>query len=175
MELLGPTDEFGCIAVDTIPHEIAPLAKVTDKGPTGSKIRKIESAGGGIYVYVALEAAARMISSATAGTKHVILFSDAQDSEEPGDYKTLVEKMGKAGITVSVIGLGKKSDSDGPLLEDIAKLGKGRCFFTDKAEELPRLFAQDTFVVARNTFRRGWVSVRDSAFGTVPSPPPSHS
>ena len=47
-----------------------------------------------------------MIATATAGTRHIILFSDANDSEEPGDYVNLVDKMVKAGITVSVIGLG---------------------------------------------------------------------
>ncbi|MGE3806608.1 MAG: hypothetical protein AB7K24_18225 [Gemmataceae bacterium] len=51
-----------------------------------------------------------------------------------------------------MIGLGKDTDTDAELLRDIAKRGNGRCFFTDKPEELPRLFAQDTFVVARNTF-----------------------
>ena len=35
---------------------------------------------------------------------------------------------------------------------DIAYRGNGRIFFTENAEELPRLFAQDTFVVARSTF-----------------------
>jgi hypothetical protein len=41
---------------------------------------------------------------------------------------------------------------DAGLLEEIASLGQGRCFFTDSPEELPRLFAQDTFVVARSSF-----------------------
>ena len=27
LDLLGPMDEFGCIAVDTIPHTISPLAQ----------------------------------------------------------------------------------------------------------------------------------------------------
>jgi hypothetical protein len=53
---------------------------------------------------------------------------------------------------VSVIGLGRERDKDAELLKDVARRGKGRVFFTDKPEELPRLFAQDTFVVARNTF-----------------------
>ena len=53
---------------------------------------------------------------------------------------------------MSVIGLGSKRDKDAELLEDIAKRGKGRIFFSDNPNELPRLFAQDTFVVARNTF-----------------------
>ena len=152
LDLLGPMDEFGCIAVDTIPHIIAPLAPVTDKAPIRKKVLSIESMGGGIYIYVALEAAAEMASKAKSGTKHIILFADAADSEAPGNYKDLVDKIRKAGITVSVIGLGTERDSDAELLKDIAKRGGGRIFFSDKPEELPRLFAQDTFVVARNTF-----------------------
>jgi uncharacterized membrane protein len=163
LDLLSPLDEFGCIAIDTEPHIIAPLGRASDKGPTRNKIRRIESMGGGIFVYVALEAAVKMLTTAKAMTRHIILFSDANDSEEPGKYKELLEKTTAAGITVSVIGLGKKTDKDGALLEDIAARGKGRCFFTDKAEELPRLFAQDTFVVARNTFLTDPVKVKETA------------
>jgi Mg-chelatase subunit ChlD len=152
LDLLGPQDEFGCLAVDTEAHVIAPLEKVKSKEKVRSDILRIQSMGGGIFVYVALAKAAEMLSRATAGTKHIILFSDAADSEEPGDYKNLLAKLEKANITVSVIGLGKETDVDGELLKDIARRGKGRIFFTDRAEELPRLFAQDTFVVARNTF-----------------------
>lgn len=152
LDLLGPMDEFGCLAVDTAAHTIAPLAQVTDKAPVRSKILRIQSEGGGIYVYVALDAAARMLSKAKAGTKHIILFADAADAEEPGKYKALVDSCQKAGITVSVIGLGSTKDKDAELLRDIAARGRGRCFFTDRPEELPRLFAQDTFTVARNTF-----------------------
>lgn len=152
LDLLGPQDEFGCLAVDTRAHVIANLGKVENKGPVRSKILGIQSDGGGIFVYEALSAASQMLLKATAGTRHIILFADAADAEEPGRYVELMEKTEKAGITVSVIGLGKETDQDGELLKDIAKRGKGRVFFTDKAEELPRLFAQDTFVVARNTF-----------------------
>jgi len=152
LDLLGPMDEFGCIAVDTIPHTIAPLAPVTDKPPIRKKILSIESMGGGIFIYVALEAAAQMVSKAKSGTKHIILFADANDSEEPGNYKELMDKIKSAGITVSVIGLGTERDKDSDLLKDIAKRGNGRIFFSDRPEDLPRLFAQDTFVVARNTF-----------------------
>jgi Mg-chelatase subunit ChlD len=152
LDLLSPIDEFGCIAVDTDPHIIAPLAQVTSKEPARSQILKIESMGGGIYIYVALEAAAKMIAPATAGTKHIILFADAADSEEPGKYEDLVGKCRDAGITITTIGLGTEKDKDAELLKDIAKRGGGRSFFTDKPEELPRLFAEETFVVARNTF-----------------------
>jgi Mg-chelatase subunit ChlD len=152
VDLLGPMDEFGVLAVDTVPHPIADLAPITDKEPVKREIRGIRSQGGGIFIYVALEAASAMLLKATAGTKHIILFADANDSEEPGRYTDLLDKCRQAGITVSVIGLGTPKDKDADLLRDIATRGNGRIFFTDKPEELPRLFAQDTFVVARNTF-----------------------
>ena len=101
-----------------MPHTIAPLATVTDKEPIAQRRScAIESMGGGIYIYVALEAAAQMMLKAKAGTKHIILFADAADSEEPGDYKELVDKCEKAGITVSVIGLGTDRDKDAELAQ----------------------------------------------------------
>jgi uncharacterized membrane protein len=152
LDLLGPMDEFGVIAVDTLPHIIADLAQVNNKEKVRSDVLRIQSMGGGIYIDVALDAAARMIQPAKSGTKHIILFADAMDSEQPGNYKELVKKCQDAGITISVIGLGTPTDKDSDLLRDIASRGKGRISFTNNPEELPRLFAQDTFVVARNTF-----------------------
>ncbi len=160
LDLLGPMDEFGCFAVDTSAHEIAGLGPVRDKGDTRDKILRIQSQGGGIYVDVALTASADMIRHAKAGTKHIILFADAADAEQPGNYKELLDRTRKAGITVSVIGLGKKTDKDAGLLEDVAKRGGGRLFITDSPAELPRLFAQDTFVVARSSFLEEPVSVQ---------------
>ena len=150
VNMLGPTDQFGCLAVNTIPHEIVPLSDVVDRGAMRSNILRIDAAGGGIYIYEALTAAARMILPARSGSKHIILFSDAADAEEPGDYKPLVAKCVKAGITISVVGLGTEKDCDAELLKDIARRGGGQCMFTNVAQELPRLFAQDTFLVARS-------------------------
>src|SRR5262249_46338713 len=152
LDMLGPMDEFGVLAVDTVAHTIAPLGPATVKEEVRRKVLRVESMGGGIYVYVALSEAARMMTEAKAATRHILLFSDANDSEEPGDYKRLLAKCVVAGITVSVVGLAKPSDKDEKLSEEMAALGKGRCFYTDKPEDLPRLFAQDTLVVARSTF-----------------------
>jgi Mg-chelatase subunit ChlD len=163
LDLLGPGDEFGCIAVDTEPHTIADLAPVTAKEKVRKDILGIQSMGGGIFIDVALQAAGKMILPAKAGTKHIILFADAMDSEQPGKYQDLVKAAQSAGITISVIGLGTEKDKDAELLKDIARRGNGRVFFTDKPEELPRVFAQETFVVARNTFLDEPTPVRETA------------
>ncbi len=151
-DMLSPMDEFGVIAVDSSPHIIANLASIENQSHVRGDILHIGSQGGGIFVYEALSAASKMLLNAQAGTRHIILFADAADSEQPGQYRELLEACRKANITVSVVGLGTPSDVDAELLRDIARRGNGRCFFTENAEELPRLFAQDTFVVARSTF-----------------------
>jgi len=152
LDLLTASDEFGVLAVDSAPHLIVPLGPVTDKKSARNRIMRIDSRGGGIFVYEALEKAAAMLAGATAGVRHIILFADADDAEEPGAYEELLAKCRSAGMTCSVIGLGTKHGTDAALLEDVAERGGGRCFFTDRPTDLPRLFAQDTFVVARSTF-----------------------
>ncbi len=150
--LLSPMDAFGCVAVDSEAHTIVNLAPLDDALTVQSRVRKIDSMGGGIFIYEALSAAARMLLQTDAPVRHILLFADAADSEEPGAYKDLLAKCREAGITVTVIGLGTPSDADAGLLRDIAKRGEGRCLFTTRASELPRLFAQDTFIVARSAF-----------------------
>lgn len=152
LKMLSPMDEFGVIAVDSSSHNIVDIGSVEKNSAYMNKILSIDSMGGGIFIYEALSNAATMLARATPLTRHIILFADAADSEEPGKYKELLEKCSDAGITVSVIGLGRSTDVDAGLLEDVAARGNGRCFFTESAEDLPRLFAQDTFVVARSTF-----------------------
>ncbi len=160
IELLNNLDEFGCFAVDTAPHIMVPLQPLENKAKVRDLLLRIRSEGGGIYVYEGLKAAHKMIQGAKAGTRHVILFSDTCDSEEPGDYVKLLKQMTDEGITVSVIGMGVETDVDGRLLRDIAEKGNGRIFYSDRPEELPRLFAQDTIVAARSTFVDTPVPVR---------------
>ena len=150
--MLHDRDEFGVIAVDSSPHTIIPINEKSNLGGAYDKIMRIGSQGGGIFVYTGMVAGLQMLVKARAGTKHIVLFADAADAEEPGSYKKLLAKCRKAGISVSVMALGRKSDCDAKFLMDVAKRGNGQIYFTVNAGELPRLFAQDTFVIARNSF-----------------------
>ncbi|MFM7182244.1 MAG: VWA domain-containing protein [Verrucomicrobiales bacterium] len=153
IELLGVMDEVCVFAVDTSAHEIVRMAKVAEKrGEMIAKTRSIQTGGGGIYVYEGLSTAWKELKRSTAGTRHLILFSDAADSEEPGEYKELIKDMRAGGATISVIGMGTDKDVDAALLKDIAKLGGGRIQFTEKAEQIPQLFAMETVTVARSAF-----------------------
>lgn len=153
VELLGGSDAVTVYAVDSQAHEIAPLLNVGKfRGDLVSRIRSIESMGGGIFVYTGLKEAWESLKGSELGQRHIILFSDAADSEEPGQYERLIAEMRKGDATVSVIGLGTRADPDAAFLEDIATRGEGRIFFSEVPGDLPNIFAQETVTVARSTF-----------------------
>jgi Mg-chelatase subunit ChlD len=152
IETLGPFDEVAVIAVDSAPHVISPLTSAKEKDRICDQVRQIQSMGGGIFTYTALVTAATMIQESNKGTRHIVLFADAADAEEPGDYERLLAKIAPLGITVSVIGLGSESDKDADFLKDVAKRGQGRIHFAASADDLPRLFAQEAITVARSSF-----------------------
>ena len=155
VSLLAARDEVTVFAVDTAAHRSLPLTELDDdwrRDGALSQIAAIEAGGGGIFVHLGLAAGMNELLKASVNTRHLVLFSDAADSEEPGDYKKLVREWKSAGGTLSVIALGDESDIDASLLKDIAHLGGGRIFFTEDALQLPRIFAQDIMFVARKTF-----------------------
>lgn len=153
--LLAPGDGVSVLAVDTAAHEVVPLQTISSQASRASiveRVKRIESSGGGIYVYTALAASMDSLLAGHAATRHIVLFADAADSEEPGDYRTLLRRWRQAGGTISVIGLGTPDDVDAALLRNIAELGGGQAYFTSDALQLPRVFAQDVMYVARKTF-----------------------
>jgi uncharacterized membrane protein len=166
IDLLGEMDAVTVFAVDTQAHEIVPLSQVgRNRNQLTSMVRRIQSTGGGIYVFNGLEAAWKQLEKAPQTRRHVILFSDAADSEQPEGVGELLKEMTGQDTTVSVIALGTPSDPDAPFLEQIAEDGKGRLFFNDDANTLPAVFAQETVSVSRSAFldeatgiapRAGW-------------------
>ena len=178
LDLLSPMDEFGVFAVDTQAHEIVPLDSAEKNQSMRGQILSIGSQGGGIVVCEALQAAARMISTAKAQTRHIIMFADAADSRQQlCDYDQLIEKCRESGVTISVVGLGTDHDVDADILKDVAQKGGGTCYFSDSPDEIPRLFAQDTFTVARSTFVDEPTSFQFtpgfSSLGALPAAPPN--
>ncbi|MEM0967748.1 MAG: VWA domain-containing protein [Verrucomicrobiota bacterium] len=153
VELLGEWDQVTIHAVDTKAHEQVPLLNVGEhRGSILRRVRRIGTGGGGIYVHQGLSASWQNLQRSPLEVRHLILFSDASDSEEPGDYQRLLAQMRAENTTVSVIGLGEDTDPDADLLRDIATQGGGRIFFTQDANTLPNIFAQETVTVARSLF-----------------------
>ncbi len=151
IDMLGPMDQVSVIAVDSAPHMVLPLQYASDAKSKRGRVLSIRSEGGGIFVKEGLMAGIRELAKANVSSKHIILFADAADAEEAGDYENYLSKALATGITVSVIALGTQRDSDAKLLKLIAEAGHGECYFEDNAAEIPRIFQQDTYLVCKAT------------------------
>ncbi|MBQ3810328.1 MAG: VWA domain-containing protein [Kiritimatiellae bacterium] len=151
LDMLADDDRIAVWAVDTEAHLVVPLQPAAKARDARKKILAIESMGGGICIEEALVAALGALRASDAPIRHLIVFADAADSaQHPGTYRELARAAREAGITVSAIGLGSPNDSDAHILRSLAEAGGGLCEFTEDAGELPRLFAQDTMVAARD-------------------------
>lgn len=152
IELLSGMDSVAVLAVDSESHSVVGLRPVDEPDEITARVRRIESAGGGIFCYQALLAAAKELEEAPQKNRHVILFADAADAEEQERCPELIARMRELGMTLSVVALGTPKDSDAEFLKRCAEQGGGQCYFTNEPADLPRLFAQDTMTIARATF-----------------------
>ena len=164
ISLLSDQDLISVHAVDSEPHPIVTLSSL---GPNRKKmissVSRIASMGGGIFIGAGLKAGWQELQRSVAGTRHLLLFADADDSEEPADYRETLKEMVKEGATVSVIALGTEKSADAGLLREIAELGRGRIFFCDRPGDIPSIFAQETVSVARAAFIRERTLLRGTA------------
>ena len=152
MKLLTPADSLSVVAVDSSAHIILPQQEVTNPAGISSTILQIEAMGGGIFVYNGLVAGGSELIKATQLNKHLLLFADAADSEQPGEYKELLSDYTDAGITLSVVGLGTENDRDAEFLKDVARRGNGEIYFTEDANQLIQLFTADAISYVRKSF-----------------------
>jgi uncharacterized membrane protein len=126
-----------------------------NKNRLSKLVSTINAGGGGIYCETALDHAYRLVKAQGVNTmsKHVIMFADAQDSEQQDNcVRMAASNFANAGITTTVIGLGTPADSDAAFLRNVSVAGHGRFFITDDAMALPKLFVKEAFLVSRRAF-----------------------
>jgi Ca-activated chloride channel homolog len=175
---LRPDDSLAIGSVDERTHWDQRLGPVSGIEERKKQLRTLEAGGGGIYVYTALVDAYQALKAAAAPVRHVILFSDTADSEEqsqscydscgdePRTAIGIAEVARKAGITTSVVGIGREEDSDTAFLRKLAAAAGGRFYLTGDGTELRRIFVSETRVAARSNLREGPVPV--AAFADHP-------
>ncbi len=152
IRLLSPGDEVSVIAVDSSPHLIVPLSRVDDAGALARRVLAIESMGGGIYCHAALKAAEEEVTKSGLQNRHIVLFADAADAEDQEGCFDLAKRLKRDGISISVIAMGERTDSDAQFLMELARLGGGEALFSDRAGGLPALFTQEIVRISRRGF-----------------------
>ncbi|MFV1968595.1 MAG: VWA domain-containing protein [Pirellulaceae bacterium] len=144
-ELLGRRDKVAVLAFDGETYVISEMQSASNRGKISDEIARIE-AGGGTTMYPAMEMAYEMLMATSAKLKHVILLTDGVSS--PGDFEGMAQQMVSAKMTVSTVAVGEGADTD--LLESIARVGKGRHYFTNDPAQVPQIFAKETVTASKS-------------------------
>ncbi len=144
VDLLDERNEVGVMSWDTEFLWDSPVRPAKDKQGIHHAIATIK-AGGGTDGYPALKEAYAVLFDRPALLKHVIFLSDGQMTR--GDFHGLLRRMAKDKITVSTVAIGK--DADVQLMVDIAKWGKGRFYYTEDSQTIPRIFTLETQLASK--------------------------
>jgi len=144
VDLLDERNEVGVMSWDTEFVWEVSMQAARDKNAIHRAVATIK-AGGGTDGYPALKDAYRALFDRPALLKHVIFMSDGQMTR--GDFAGLIRRMAKDKITVSSVAIGK--DADAQLMLDIAKWGRGRFYYTEDTQTIPRIFTLETQLASK--------------------------
>ncbi len=146
VELLGQRDYVGVIAFDGAPTWVVDLQSAGNRLGIIQNIESLE-AGGGTSIYPAMEEAHDALRQIPATFKHAVLLTDGQS--QPGDFEGIIDQMAAEMITVSTVGVGEGADVQ--LLEDIARWGRGRYYFTADPYDIPQIFTKETMTASKSS------------------------
>jgi hypothetical protein len=89
-----------------------------------------------------------------APLKHIVLMTDGESNDR--GYEDLLARMAQNQITLSTLAIG--SDADTRLLTNLAHLGGGRYYFTERTTQIPRIASKETNILTRNAVVEGQVA-----------------
>ncbi len=150
-ELIHELDEITVIAFDDRPADVIGPLPGSRRDEVIEQVIRLQAGGGGIYVRESLQEALRHLAASDRTVRHVILLADGADAEHQDGVPELIEEEMAApenSITLSTVAIGAGQDLR--FLEEIAELGGGRYHFTDRAANLPAIFAQETQLAMRS-------------------------
>lgn len=148
IDLLQTYDWAGVMASDPSPTMVAELRKITNKSRVKSDIRSLRAGGGGIYCYPSLALGYDLMRKVKVPVKHVIMLADGSDCDEQKGCVELAGLMASKKITVSTIAFG--GGPHVPFLKEVARVGGGNYYLTDKARDLKKILTRETLTIAKN-------------------------
>jgi len=155
VETLAPEDQIGALAFDEASQWLSPIQRLTDKAQVLRDIKTL-TAGGRTDMGPAIDKAYLALREASAQRKHIIVLTDG--ISHPADFEGLARQIADSGITLSTVALGKEPSR--PLLETLARIGKGHFYACDNPADIPTIFERDTTRALAPGIREGATPVR---------------
>ncbi|MCS6829114.1 MAG: VWA domain-containing protein [Armatimonadota bacterium] len=148
VRFLTAQDEVGVIAAGSDCRAVVPMWRVGEKREEILRaIAAFQPGGGGIYVRPGMEAGAKLMQLSRAKLKHMIVLADGDDCDDTEGAIPLAAKLRQAGITVTVVCFGRGKDE--AFLQQLAKAGGGRYYFTDRMANLPQIFTKEAVIASK--------------------------
>jgi len=145
VELLGQRDQISVLAFDGKTFVISEMQRASNRSTIDRQIARLD-ASGGTAMYPSMVMANEILQATSAKLKHMILLTDGESS--PGDFMGIAQTMAANRITVSTVAVGEGSHTQ--LLEEIARVGKGRYYFAANATQVPQIFARETVTASKS-------------------------
>jgi uncharacterized membrane protein len=154
--LLQPRDTLGVVAFDSAFQWVVPPTRLdsADVVRHAQALIGTIKAGGGTSILPPLEAAFKAAATSDAPLKHIVLLTDGESNDR--GYEELIARMQAAQITLSTLAIG--SDADTRLLSNLAHIGGGRYYFTERGSQIPRIASKETTILTRNAIVEGQVA-----------------
>ena len=148
VRLLTDQDEVGVIAAGSDCRAVVPMWRVGEKKEQILRaIAAFQPGGGGIYVRPGMEAGAKLLQMSRARLKHMIVLADGDDCDDQEGAIPLAAQLRQAGITITVVCFGRGKDE--AFLQQLAKAGGGRYYFTDRMANLPQIFTKEAMIASK--------------------------
>lgn len=154
VDQMRDTDYVGVITFDDTYSWVVEPVLAADKKAIKEQIETIAE-GGGTTIQPALREALSGVVKCEADIRHVILLTDGQG--ESRNYSQLITAYTDSGVTLSTVAVGR--DSDTGLLKRLADQCKGRYYYSDMAEDIPKIFAQEVFLSGDTYLQNGTFSL----------------
>ena len=146
IEMLSPIDSVGIVTFDTEFSWTVPITTAGERQKIAEYLSRIVE-GGGTDLYPALKDVQKVLDPITAGRKHVIILSDGETEE--ADFQSLVQSMRASGISISTVSIGQGANIT--LMRSIAEWGRGRSYYTDDPNSIPKIFTSETKIISKKT------------------------
>ena len=146
IDTLRAEDTVGVLSFDDFPEWVWEPTVLGENGTAiKNEVAKMQP-DGGTSILPALNEAYEKLSVTNAKIKHIILLTDGQ--AETTGYDSVIKSMNNEGITLSTVAVG--SGADTKLLKSLAEKSNGRYYFTNEFTDLPKIFANETFLAGKD-------------------------
>jgi uncharacterized membrane protein len=140
--LMRSEDELTVIAFDEKAETvIGPLPGSRRDEAVDALGRLTQPGGGGINIHDGLAEAAQYIRQSDKPLRHIITITDGNDTVQQEGALDLVRQLHDEKVTVTSIAVGDGKDV--PFIRDMARIGGGRIFLTDRATNIPAILVDE--------------------------------